>query len=373
MAPSPMMADATLARLPLHDRHVAAGARFAPFAGFEMPTRFTTIREEHMAVRTTAGLFDVSHMGEVFVRGPGAISAVDRLVTNDLAGLADGRALYTVMCRPDGGIVDDLIVYRFGDEEVLIVVNAANRAKDFAWILDHIEGDCDVVDETDDWVQLAVQGPAARAIVADAAGFDTNDIAPFAVRRGPVAGAASIVARTGYTGEDGFELYVPADGAEAVYDGLMASASDHGGLASIGLGARDSLRLEARLMLYGNDIDETTNPYEAGLGWVVKLDRGSFIGQDALASIKAEGPQRRLRGLVLEGRGMLRPGYDVTIDGVVVGRTTSGSMGFCVGEVPIGLAYLDIVHANADVVDVSIRTRAVPARVTKKPFYRRAS
>jgi len=367
------MADATLARLPLHDRHVAAGARFAPFAGYEMPTRFTTIREEHMAVRTGAGIFDVSHMGEVFVRGADAVAAVDGLISNHLGALADGRALYTVMCRPDGGIVDDLIVYRFSAEEVLIVVNAANRAKDVAWIRDHIEGDVTVTDETDAWVQLAVQGPKARGIVAAAAGFDTNAIAPFAVQRGDVAGTPSIVARTGYTGEDGFELYLPAAGAGAVYDRLMDAADAHGGLASIGLGARDSLRLEARLMLYGNDIDETTNPYEAGLGWVVKLDAGPFIGRDALAAIKAEGPARRLRGLVLEGRGMLRTGYDVAIDGTVVGRVTSGSLGFCAGDVPIGLAYIDRAHTDAEQVDVLIRNRAVPARVTRKPFYRRAS
>ena len=303
------MIDAAVRPLPLHERHAAAGARFAPFAGFHMPTRYTSIKDEHHAVRRRAGLFDVSHMGEVFVRGREALAAVQRLVSNDVSSLYDGRALYTVMCRPDGGIVDDLIIYRLAEDEVLICVNAANRAKDFGWIRDHLAGDAQAVDESDDWVQLAVQGPEAVGIVAAVVGEQAAEVVYYHAAWGELAGARCLVSRTGYTGEDGFELYVPADAATAVFDAVVA-AGQSVKLQLAGLGARDTLRLEARYALYGNDIDETTNPIEAGLGWVVKLDAGDFIGREAVAQIKADGPRRRSRGLVLADRGVIRAGSE---------------------------------------------------------------
>ncbi len=353
--------------LPLHDRHAALGARFAPFAGWNMPTRYGAIRDEHMAVREHAGLFDVSHMGEVFVRGPGAAEAVDRVVTNRIADLAPGRAVYTMMCRPDGGIVDDLIVYRLADDEVLICVNAGNRDKDVAWLRDHVDG-AELTDETDDWCQLAIQGPDARDIVHSALG-EVIDVAPFGVASLDRDGVRLIVARTGYTGEDGYEIYVPATHAGPLFDALVDAGGDR--LTPCGLGARDSLRLEARLALYGNDIDEQTNPFEAGLAWTVKLDKGEFVGRDALLAIKERGPARRYRGFVLEGRGMLRGGYEIWSGDRRVGVTTSGSLAFTMNEVPIATGYLDSDVADLETVDIDIRGRRVPARVVRSPFYRR--
>lgn len=357
--------------LPLHERHIALGARTAPFAGYEMPMRFTTIKDEHHAVRQRAGIFDVSHMGEVFVRGDDAILAVDRLVTNDMTRLADGQALYTVMCTPEGGIVDDLIIYRRSANEVLIVVNAANREGDAAWIREHIQGNVQVDDESDAWAQLAVQGPRALEIVSrvapDAAALTTFYGADIAV-----AGVPAWVSRTGYTGEDGVEIYVAEGAATPVFDALMeAGAQD--GLQPIGLGARDTLRLEARLMLYGNDIDRTTSPLEAGLGWVVKFTERDFVGKDALAQQKEAGLTRRLRGLTLEGRGVLRAGYPVFADDVRVGTTTSGGIAPTLGDASIGLAYIDVPHHKAERLEVEIRGRRVPVLLSTKPFYRRAS
>lgn len=357
-------------KLPLHDAHAEAGARFAPFAGYEMPVRYGAIKDEHHAVRQRVGLFDVSHMGEVFVRGRDAIAAVDRLVTNDCTRLVDGRALYTVMCRQDGGIVDDLIVYRLAEDEVLICVNAANRDKDFSWIREHIHGDVKVTDESDGWVQLAIQGPRAVDVVASVAGQHATGIGTYWSCSARVAGYDAIVARTGYTGEDGFEIYAPVAGARAVFDALVEAGGPHG-MALCGLGARDTLRLEARYALYGNDIDESTNPIEAGLGWVVKTDAGDFVGRDALLRIKEKGPSRRLRGLILEDRGVIRRGYEVFCDGVHVGTTTSGGIAPTLDDISIGIAYIASEYADRPSVEIDIRGRRVPARLTTKPFYSR--
>lgn len=365
------MTDATLRQLPLRARHEAAGARFAPFAGWDMPVRFTQVRDEHLAVRGAVGLFDVSHMGEVFVRGPGAVGAVNRLVTNDVRTLEDGQALYTVMCNEDGGIVDDLIVYRLGPEELLLCVNAGNIAKDAAWIASTIGDEADVSNESDRWCQLAIQGPNAMALVGDVFGDDVCGIRPFHAAYVTVDGSDILVARTGYTGEDGVELYVPSEAIETVYDRIVDAGAQHG-LVSVGLAARDSLRLEARLLLYGNDIDESTNPIEAGLGWVVKLDKGPFVGSEAIARVKEEGPTRRLRGLVLEGNAMLRPDMPVFVGDVEVGRTTSGSIAYALDDKRIALAWVDAAHTDVTEVEVQIRDRRWPASVTTKPFYRRS-
>lgn len=359
-------------KLPLHDAHARAGARFAPFAGYQMPVRYTTIKEEHHAVRNGVGLFDVSHMGEVFVRGAEAIAAVDRLVSNDCTKLVDGKALYTVMCRPDGGIVDDLIVYRLAADEVLICVNAANRAKDFDWIVSNIQGGVEVTDESDSFIQLAVQGPKAEAVMRAVAGDIAGELGTYWAAPAVVAGHDVLLARTGYTGEDGFEVYGPADHAEAIFDAIAAAGAEHD-MAMCGLGARDTLRMEARYALYGNDIDDDTNPLEAGLGWIVKLDAGDFIGRDALLAVKEAGVTRRLRGLVLEGKGVLRRGYDVYAGDKQIGTTTSGGIAPTLDGISIGLAYLAVDHANDETVEVEIRGRRIPARVTRKPFYTRPS
>ena len=355
--------------LPLHAKHVAAGARMMPFAGYSMPVRYSTIKTEHHAVRNSVGLFDVSHMGEVFVRGPNAIAAVDCLVTNDVSSLVDGKALYTVMCRPDGSIIDDLIVYRLGAEEVLICVNASNRAKDFDWISSHIGNAAAVTDESDEWVQLAVQGPRASEVVCSVVGAEAESIGTYSAQWMEVAGARLLVARTGYTGEDGFELYAPSSAAVPVFEAIMAGGEAHG-IVLAGLGARDTLRLEAKYPLYGNDISDETNPIEAGLSWVVKLDVDDFIGRDALRVIKADGPSRRLRGLVLEGRGVLRAGYDVFAGEKKVGATTSGGVAPTL-DASIALAYITVPECKEKTLDVEIRGRRIPVRVTRKPFYTR--
>jgi aminomethyltransferase len=357
--------------LPLHAQHAAAGARFAPFAGWNMPVRYTQIKDEHMTVRRAAGLFDVSHMGEVFVRGENAIAAVNALVTNDVSKLADGQALYTIMCYPDGGCVDDLIVYRLAHDEVLICVNAGNRAKDFAWIRDNIAPGVVVTDESDSFVQLALQGPKAVAIAGRATSGATDAVSGFYCAWVQVAGARVLAARTGYTGEDGFEFYIRVADAVAVCEALFAAGQEDG-LSWIGLGARDSLRLEARLPLYGHEITAELNPLDAGLGWVVKFDKGEFIGREALLAIREAGLKRRLRGLILEGKGMLRDGFDVVVEGETVGVTTSGSVAFALNEEAIALAYIAEPHCNRETVDVSIRGRLVPARVISRPFYRRS-
>ncbi len=356
--------------LVLDDLHRQAGARFAPFAGWSMPTRYRAIKDEHMAVRTSAGLFDVSHMGEVFVRGPEALDAVNRLVTNDIHRIPDGRAQYTLMCYPDGGVVDDLIVYRLSAEEVLICVNASNRDKDVAWINDNITGDVVVVDDSDSWVQLALQGPAAVGI-GTALYPSLSSLVPFGVGRFDDVAAGAIVSRTGYTGEDGFEFYIPAAAAVAVAEAILGAGRSHE-LQWVGLAARDSLRLEARLPLYGHELSDSINPYEAGLAWVVRLDKDDFIGRTALAEIKANGPTRRLRGLVLEDRGMVREGYEVTVEGQVVGATTSGSVAFTMNEAAVALALIDVDHCNVGRVGVTIRGRTLTARTTTAPFYKRS-
>lgn len=359
--------------IPLESRHAAHGAKLIPFAGYRMPVQYTGIKAEHHAVRTNVGLFDVSHMGEVEFVGPDAVAAVNALVTNNVAAMVDGQALYTAMCREDGGIVDDLVLYKLSDERVLVCVNASNREKDFAHMKSHVEGNVEVLDRGDDFAQLALQGPNAQRVLAKITGEDLDTIKYYNARFGAVAGVSDVlISRTGYTGEDGFELYIPAESAEAVFDALMAAGEEFE-LALCGLGCRDTLRLESKYLLYGNDMDESVNPVEAGLNWVVKLDGPEFVGREAIQKIKTEGVTRRIRGLILEGRGVLRPGYEIFATGTDtrVGKLTSGSFAPTLEE-SIGLGYIDISNMNDERVDVDIRGRRVPARVTKKPFYKRS-
>jgi aminomethyltransferase len=355
--------------LPLASRHADLGARFAPFAGFSMPMRYSSIKEEHLAVRHAAGLFDVSHMGEIEVVGADAVALVDSVVTNDLSALDVGQAMYTVMCHPDGNVVDDLIVYKLSPERVFICVNASNRAKDYAYIVEHAVGEATVTDRGDEFVQLAVQGPLAAEILAPLTDHDLSSLGFFRCAEITLAGAPVLIAATGYTGEHGFELYVPVAHGEAVFDAVVTEGTPRG-MLPIGLGARDTLRLEARLHLYGNELSDTINPFEAGLSWVVKLDKPTpFVGQDALRAIKASGPTRRLRGFVCEGRAIPRPGCVVYAGDEPVGEITSGSLSYML-DTPVALGYVDIAHANAESLEIDVRGRRVTGRLTTKPFYK---
>jgi aminomethyltransferase len=361
----------TLQTTPLHATHVALGAKMVAFGGWDMPIQYEGILAEHEAVRTGAGLFDVSHMGEVDFVGKDALAAVAKLVTHDVSKLVPGKAQYTVTCQEDGGIVDDCIVYQLAEETFRIVINAANIDKDIAHFrqgLASFDGDCTMTDRSNEFALLAAQGPKAVALVAELGGAALADVPSFGMGEGNIAGADVLAARTGYTGEDGFELFIPAAKATDVWNALTG-----GGAKPIGLGARDTLRLEARLSLYGNDIDTTTNPYEAGLGWVVKLDKPHpFIGQDALRKVKAEGVSRKLVGFKVTSRGIVRAGADVLGEGdAVVGRVTSGGVAPTVGGA-IGLAYVPKEMASPGAaLRLSQRGRVIEAEQVKGPFYRR--
>jgi aminomethyltransferase len=369
--------DTHLLETPLTATHRELGARMMPFAGYSMPVQYAGIKKEHAAVREAAGLFDVSHMGELFLEGPHALGLADSLVTNDVSKLEDGQALYTVCCNEKGTILDDLIVYRLAPERVMIVCNASNRAKISAHVAHHAgdperQGKVRFKDASDDYALLALQGPKAETIMGEAGGEAFTDLGFFRVREGELLGAKVIVARTGYTGEDGFELFVPVAHAKAVWDGLMKAGESHG-LQPVGLGARDTLRLEAKLALYGNDIDETTHPYEAGLGWVVKLDGADFLGKAALAKIKKDGFDRKLVGFEMTGRGIGRHGYPILDpeSGEKVGEVTSGSPAPTLGK-NIGLGYVPKrLRKVGTPLQIEIRGKRIDARVVKTPFYKR--
>ncbi|SHK96180.1 glycine cleavage system aminomethyltransferase GcvT [Rhodothermus profundi] len=369
------MAETMQKRTPLYDRHMALGARMMRFGGFEMPVQYTSIIDEHLAVRQAAGLFDVSHMGEIFVRGPRAFEFVQQLITNDASRLYDGRALYTVMCTPEGGVVDDLLVYRFDAETYLLVVNAANIEKDFAWMQEHNSMGAQLENRSDEIALLALQGPAAftiaRHFVPDLSPDNPRYYHFRVMEPGTFLGCRwAVLSHTGYTGEPGLEIYCYADEAANVWDALLEVGQAHG-LKPAGLGARDTLRLEAGYCLYGNELDESTNPLEAGLSWVVKFDKGHFIGREALLRIKEAGPARRLIGLVLEARGIPRAGYPI-VDATEtpIGQVTSGSLspvlqqGIALGYVPNQPAYTE----PGQPLGVQIRRQILPAHVHKPPF-----
>ncbi|MFQ5679779.1 MAG: glycine cleavage system aminomethyltransferase GcvT [Gemmatimonadota bacterium] len=356
-------------RTPLYEEHVELGARLVPFAGFAMPVQYAAgIRAEHRAVRTAAGLFDVSHMGEFRVRGPDVWELVSYVTTNDPARLAVGQAQYSVMCLPGGGIVDDLLVYRMGDEDCRLVVNAANEEKDWQHLSAHATGfDVEIQNESEAVALLALQGPAAREVLQPLTPTGLDSIRFYHFLTGEVAGISAAISRTGYTGEDGFELYVGAAEAPELWRRLLA-AGEAAGLQPAGLGARDTLRLEMGYALYGNDIDEDTSPLEAGLGWLVKLEKGEFVGRDALRGQKENGVARRLRGFRLTERGFPRSGYDVVFRGETTGTVRSGTLSPTL-EQGIGTTYLPSDAGPGDPLAVRIRDREVAARVVKMPFY----
>jgi aminomethyltransferase len=346
-----------------------------PFAGWEMPIQYTGIVEEHRAVRERAGLFDVSHMGELRLRGPKAEALIDSLVTNAVASLPTGKAVYTCCCNEAGTILDDLIVYKIAAQDVMVVCNAGNLAK----ISAHVgkaaaAAGVPFEDQSATTALLALQGPRAPDVLRAAeSSLSLLQLPRFGVASGEIAGLSVLVARTGYTGEDGFELFVPGAQAQDLWSRLLHAGAAFG-IQPIGLGARDTLRLEAALRLYGNDIDETTDPWEAGLGWTVKLADRTFVGSAALAERKQKGSARKLVGLEMVGRGIARRGYEVVADeasGQVIGQVTSGSPSPTLGK-NIALAYLPAAHANVgDAVYVRVRGKPVEARIVALPFYRR--
>ena len=366
-----MSSPVALRRTPFHAAHRAAGARMIDFGGWDLPVQYEGIIAEHKRVRSAVGLFDVSHMGEVRVRGPKALDALRHLVTNDLA-IVDGQAQYSPMCNPAGGVVDDLIVYRISAEEALVCVNAANRDKDFAWMQANnpFPGDAVFTDEGDDWAQVAVQGRHAEATLQALTPVDLRAIGYYHFAIGPFAGIdGCILARTGYTGEDGFEVFLPAAAADPAWPAILAAGAPFG-IAPIGLGARDTLRLEARMCLYGNDLDDTTSPLEAGLGWTVKLDKPDFIGKSVLVAQQAGGLARRLAAFAVEER-IARHGNAIHAEGAEIGVVTSGTRSPSL-ESNIALGYVLPRFARlGSRVQIDIRGRSADAVVVKAPFYKR--
>jgi aminomethyltransferase len=360
--------ETPLKRTPLHAAHVRLGARMIPFGGWDMPVQYAGIVEEHRTVRSTVGCFDVSHMGEFEFRGPDALRLLQRLTTNDVSTLEIGQVQYSLLCYEDGGIVDDLTLYRLTDDHYMMTVNASNIDKDWAWVSRHLDGRVDARNVSEETGLIAVQGPHAERLVGRLADVDVPAIGYYHFRRGRVAGVPGIVSRTGYTGEDGFELYLPAAGTEEVWERLLAEGKPDGA-APIGLGARDTLRLEMKYALYGNDIDETTNPLEAGLGWVVKPAKGPFLGRDAIERVRAAGPSRRLVGFEMVERAVARHGYPILHDGASVGVVSSGSYGPSVDRY-IGIGYVPPSLAGAgSAIAVEVRGRGHAARVVKTPFH----
>lgn len=365
------MTETTPLRTPLHEAHVALGAKMVPFAGFEMPVQYPAgITAEHKAVRERAGLFDVSHMGEFIVRGSGAVDFINHVTTNDVSALEVGQAHYSTILNENGTIVDDCLVYRF-DDHLMMVVNASNKDKDLAHITEHKHHfDCSIDDVSAQIALLALQGPIAQDILSKYTDIDLDSIKYYHFSVGTVAGVPNvIVSRTGYTGEDGFELYFDASRAVEIWNTLTAD----GAVTPTGLGARDTLRLEMGMALYGNDIDDTTTPYEAALGWLVKMKKGDFVGKDALERQKTAGVPRKLVGFTMSDRAFPRHGYPVLYNGEPSGEVRSGTMSPSLG-IPIGTAYLpfDVAKEGTE-FEVEIRGKRIPATVQKMPFYKTAS
>ncbi len=357
---------------PLLERHRALGAKTIDFAGWLMPVQYAGILEEHRAVRERAGLFDLSHMGELFVEGPEAGPALARAIVTDPPRLAIGRAHYSMICAEDGGILDDLIVYRLAEDRFLVVANAGNATLVSDLLAERIEGARAILDDRSLATALcAVQGPRSLEIVGPLTDLDLAGLHYYGIAEGTVAGLPALVARTGYTGEDGFEVFVETARAGELWDALLVAGMPYG-LVPVGLGARDTLRLEAGMPLYGNDLDPTVNPYEAGLGRVVKLDKpGDFVGRAALEQVAREGPARRLVGLAVRGRGIARHGYPLARDGRPTGSVTSGAPSPTLG-LPIAMGYVQPADGEpGTMLEVGIREQAVPIEVVPLPFYRR--
>ena len=350
--------------------HVDAGAKMVEFAGYWMPIQYQGITAEHLAVRNKVGLFDLSHMGEIDVSGDDAVEFLQHVTTNNIAALEVGQIQYSCMTKPDGGIVDDLLVYRLADRYML-VVNAANIPKDFNWLESHLSGDVKLVNRSDDFSLLAIQGPKAATLFAQLTKYDLDKMAYYTSAVAEIAGCEVLFSRTGYTGEDGFELYITPEHTRTLWQAITEAGKSHD-LQLIGLAARDSLRLEMKMGLYGNDIDETTNPIEAGLSWIVDLDT-EFIGRDEVARMKADKPKRRLVCLELTERAIPRKGYDLLVEGKPVGKVTSGAFSPSLQK-PIALGYVPRQLAKAGTqLELEIRNKRFAAHVVKPPFYKSGS
>jgi aminomethyltransferase len=364
-----------LKQTPLNAVHRQSGGRMVDFGGWDMPVQYPagTI-EEHLRTRTHAGLFDVSHMGEIDVRGPDAIPFVNRLTSNDVTKLLDGQAQYSALTTPQGTVIDDLLVYRLSSVHLLLVVNASTTEKDWDWILSHRSNTLiDLNNVSADYCQLALQGPDAQSILEKLTDLPLSEIKYYHFKHGAVDGVAGIVSRTGYTGEDGFEIYAPAHRAEQLWNKILdvGQTGTPTGVLPCGLAARNTLRLEAGMSLYGNDIDETTTLLEANLGWICKLDKGDFTGREALARQKEEGVKRKLIGFEVTERGIARDHQEVVVNGERVGQVTSGSPAPFLKK-NIGLAYVPVDYASVgQEIQVDVRGRLVGAQIVKTPFYKR--
>ena len=363
----------SLKRTPLYAAHARAGAKIVPFAGYEMPIQYSGIVEEHRTVRQSVGVFDVSHMGEVEVRGKDALAFVQKITVNDASRLVPGRVQYSAMCYPEGGIVDDLLVYNMGDTYML-VINASNIAKDVDWMTSHLSGDVTLKNRSDEIALIAIQGPRSLETLAKLTAVDLASLPYYHCVRGSLAGAEMVISRTGYTGELGFELYFPADVAlaEKIWDLLMESGKPFG-IRPVGLAARDTLRLEMGFCLYGNDIDQSTHPLEAGLGWITKLDKGEFNGRAALLAAKEKGLTRKLVGFAMQDKAFPRHGYAIHAGGTPTGTVTSGTFSPILDR-GIGMGYVGIEHAKTgSMLEIIIRDRAVPASVVPIPFVKKSA
>lgn len=357
-------------RTPLYAAHRRAGAKMVAFAGWDMPVQYSGVIDEHLAVRSRAGLFDVSHMGEIEVRGPDAEDFCQLISANDIARMKVFRAQYNLLLNDRGGVVDDVIFYRVERDRFMICVNAANTEKDLRWIEEHAAGRVEIENASGRYAQLALQGPASEKILQRLTDLPLADIQSFYFAFGDVAGARCLVARTGYTGEDGFELYCNTADAERLWNALLEAGAGEG-LVPAGLGARDTLRLEKAYPLYGHELDDATTPLEAGLEWVTKFSKSSFIGRDALLGQRQEGIKRKLVGLELLEPGIARSEYPLLKEGKAIGRVTSGTKSPSLGK-SIALGYVAVEESKTDnVVDVEIRGRRTKTKVVSLPFYRR--
>jgi aminomethyltransferase len=367
-------ASGTLKKTPLHGRHRALGARMVEFGGWDMPVEYSGIADEHMAVRSRAGLFDVSHMGEIEIAGGDALAAVQRITSNDASRLARNQAQYSALTTPEGTFVDDVLTYRLADDHFMLVVNASNIIKDFTWISRQLAdaGDAAVVNTSSRYALLALQGPAAREVLQTLTGVNLSEIKYYWFTTGEIASVRATISRTGYTGEDGFEVFVPPASAERVWDAIL-QAGRGAGVVPAGLGARDTLRLEAGMRLYGNDMDETTSVLEADLGWIVGWKKDAFIGADVLKRQKLEGVRRKLVGFEVLDRAIGRHGYDVLVEGEKAGVVTSGTQTPFLKKA-IGMAYVPAERsAPGTEIAIDVRGRSAKARVVPMPFYKRAA
>lgn len=354
-------------KTPLNQVHKDLGAKMTDFGGWEMPVEYTGIIEEHKAVRERCGIFDVSHMGEILVSGANAAKSLQKIITNDIKKLLDGKIIYTPICKEDGGIIDDLLVYRIREDQYLLVVNASNIEKDFNWVKEHVLNKTEVENLSDDYAMIALQGPESKKILTTLTDIDLNSLAYYTFREAKAAGVEMIISRTGYTGELGYELYFEPEKAESVWQELINAGKEYG-LQACGLGARDTLRLEKMYALYGNDIDENTNPLEAGLGWTVNLEKGDFIGREKLIEVKENCCQRKLVGFIITERGMARHGYEIYSGEEKIGEVTSGSYSPSLAQ-SIGMAYVDREYSEpGSEIEIKVRKRKIKAEVVKGPF-----